>query len=232
MISTKISQWLTVFHRATSALVAVGMVMSLACVGMSSASADTQNYNPYVTDGGHRVNLNGVMYQTDSNGYLMSSANPSLYTGPALFLLRNANSMLYLDTATSANGAQVIQSDPQGQIGGPNTSSTWKIWMQSNATFHIVNAVSGLAIGISGGFKNAGQPAIQWTGTTGADQQWSLQPKTPNPHPDYAPLNTLQNVNSTQFLAIGNAAGQPGAGAIQWPSTGGAEQAWYVIQTW
>lgn len=145
--------------------------------------------------------------------------------GDGWYTFANQESGYYLAVSQGSTtpGAPVIQwwerLQPSGQ---PIPSQDWQRRdPDGDGYFHIVNAASWLALGVSGGATANGSKVIQWTlNPTNTDQQWRFE--------RYNQTNTyrLRNRKSNRCLAIANpGSSQAGAQAIIW-DCGSSGQWW------
>ncbi|MFC9331575.1 M4 family metallopeptidase [Kitasatospora sp. NPDC057015] len=70
-------------------------------------------------------------------------------------------------------GTQLITYTP-----GTGTNQKWVLTQQTDGTYRIANAESGLCMDVNGGSTTAGTAIIQWTCTTGTNQRWTVTPAT------------------------------------------------------
>ena len=96
------------------------------------------------------------------------------------------------------------------------TNQRWVFTQNSDGSFQVKNALSGLCADDSGGSANAGSPIVQWTCTGNNNQRWSVTPSGSS----YA----LVNRSSGLVLTAGGSSN--GATLTQQPNTGSAQQSW------
>ncbi|MER6583590.1 beta-L-arabinofuranosidase domain-containing protein [Nonomuraea sp. NPDC001023] len=124
-------------------------------------------------------------------------------------------------TAT-ASGAQV-RLEPFQDAHGHNYVVYWNTQGGSaaGAGFRLVNAASGLVLGIQDMSTADGAPALQWTDNGTADHDWI-------PIVDGAALR-FRNGNSGKVLGVENMSTADNAPVLQWGDTGTADHRWTII---
>ncbi|MCK2218509.1 glycoside hydrolase family 127 protein [Actinomadura sp. ATCC 31491] len=147
----------------------------------------------------------------------------SLSAAPALTpssVTRTSTSSLAF-TAT-AGGAQV-RLEPFYDAHGHNYVVYWSTGGQSGsgtASFRLVNAASGLVLGVQNMSTADGGLAVQWSDNGTADHDWV-------PVVDGDALR-LRNVNSGKVLGVENMSTADNARVLQWGDTGTADHRWTV----
>ncbi|MEZ0093504.1 RICIN domain-containing protein [Streptacidiphilus sp. EB129] len=104
-----------------------------------------------------------------------------------------------------------------GVNGGANQS--WQFTQQSDGSYQLVNAESGLCADVSGGSTTAGARVIQWTCTGNSNQHWNL---TRLPDGGY----TVASAHSGLLLTTASTA--DGSTVTQQVNTGSALQQWTI----
>ncbi|MEV0272720.1 beta-L-arabinofuranosidase domain-containing protein [Hamadaea sp. NPDC050747] len=140
------------------------------------------------------------------------SALPALTTSS---VTRTSTSSLAF-TAT-ANGATVNLgpfSDAQG-------FAYTVYWSTDSASYRLVNAASGLVLGVQNMSTADGGLALQWTDNGTADHNWELIA-------DGSAVR-LRNVNSGKVLGVQNMSTADGAVVLQWTDNGTADHRWTIV---
>ncbi|KPI02170.1 Ricin B lectin [Actinobacteria bacterium OK074] len=86
----------------------------------------------------------------------------------------------------------------------------------------LANQGTGRCLAVPGGSTENAAALIQWTCTTGKEQQWHLEKVAGGNNDRYL----VRNENSGKCLAMPSASVADGTQAIQWPCSGNAEQVW------
>ncbi|MDJ0385339.1 beta-L-arabinofuranosidase domain-containing protein [Streptomyces sp. G-G2] len=120
-------------------------------------------------------------------------------------------------TAT-ANGSPVSLT-PFQEAQGFNYTVYWSI---RSAGFRLVNAASGLVLGIRDMSGADGAPALQWSDSGTADHDWV-------PVVDGTALR-LRNANSGKVLGVQNMSTADNASVLQWSDNGTADHRWSVTE--
>ncbi|MEV6863403.1 beta-L-arabinofuranosidase domain-containing protein [Streptosporangium subroseum] len=147
--------------------------------------------------------------------------NQALSALPALAVssvTRTSTSALAF-TAT-ANGASV-NLGPFYDAHGHNYTVYWNAGggtSTGTASFRLVNAASGLVLGVQNMSTADGGLAVLWSDSGTADHDWVLVA-------DGSAIR-LRNVNSGKMLGVENASTAAGARAVQWADNGTADHRW------
>ncbi|SOB88688.1 beta-L-arabinofuranosidase domain-containing protein [Streptomyces sp. 1331.2] len=94
-------------------------------------------------------------------------------------------------------------------------------WRTDSASFRLVNAASGLVLGIQNTSTADGGLALQWPDTGTADHNWALVV-------DGAALR-LRNANSGKVLGVKDMSTADNAPILQWADSGTADHRWTVV---
>ncbi|MER5730729.1 beta-L-arabinofuranosidase domain-containing protein [Streptomyces sp. NPDC002138] len=95
-------------------------------------------------------------------------------------------------------------------------------WSTKAAGFRLVNAGSGLVLGIRDMSGADGAPALQWSDSGTADHDWV-------PVADGDALR-LRNAHSGKVLGVRNMSTADNASVLQWSDTGTADHRWSVVE--
>ncbi|MER5642967.1 RICIN domain-containing protein [Streptosporangium sp. NPDC002524] len=150
--------------------------------------------------------------------------NTALSSAPALIpsTITRASTSALAFTAT-ANGAPV-NLGPFHDAANHNYVVYWNTSGQGGggggASFRLINAASGLALGIQNMSTADGGLALQWTDNGTADHDWV-------PVVDGNALR-FRNVNSGKVLGVENMSTADNARILQWGDTGTADHRWTV----
>jgi hypothetical protein len=117
------------------------------------------------------------------------------------------------DHSTTA-GTQLITWTANG-----GSNQTWRFTRQSDGSYELVNAESGLCADVEGGSTAAGARVVQWTCTGGTNQHWLLTRRSDGTY-------TVTSVRSG--LALTTASTADGALVTQQPDNGSPRQRWTV----
>ncbi|MDG6108602.1 glycoside hydrolase family 127 protein [Dactylosporangium aurantiacum] len=147
------------------------------------------------------------------------SALPSLNTAS---VTRTGSTSLAF-TAT-ANGATVAL-NPFQDAHGYNYTVYWSADGQGTgsgvANYRLVNAASGLVLGVQNMSTADGGLALQWTDNGTADHNWELVTD--------GTAVRLRNVNSGKVLGVQNMSTADNAVVLQWADNGTADHRWTVV---
>ncbi|GAA0667008.1 glycoside hydrolase family 127 protein [Kitasatospora atroaurantiaca] len=122
-------------------------------------------------------------------------------------------------TAT-ANGSSV-NLGPFHDAQGFNYSVYWNT--RGTTGFRLLNAGSGLVLGVQNMSTADGGPALQWGDSGTADHDWGLVV-------DGTALR-LRNANSGKVLGVQNMSTADNASVLQWSDNGTADHRWTVVET-
>ncbi|WDZ82923.1 beta-L-arabinofuranosidase domain-containing protein [Micromonospora cathayae] len=159
----------------------------------------------------------GPVVLSGNYGNTTLSALPALATSS---VTRTGSTSLAF-TAT-ANGA-TVNLGPFYDAHGHNYTVYWSASGQTgggNASFRLVNAASGLVLGIQNMSTADGGRALQWGDTGTADHDWELIV-------DGAAVR-FRNVNSGKVLGVENMSTADNAAVLQWADNGTADHRWTV----
>ncbi|MEV6970891.1 beta-L-arabinofuranosidase domain-containing protein [Hamadaea sp. NPDC051192] len=140
------------------------------------------------------------------------SALPALTTAS---VTRTSTSSLAF-TAT-ANGA-TVNLGPFSDAQGFNYTVYWST---DPASYRLVNAASGLVLGVQDMSTADGGRALQWTDSGTADHNWELIV-------DGSAVR-LRNINSGKVLGVQNMSTADGAIVLQWTDNGTADHRWTIV---
>ncbi|GLW73798.1 hypothetical protein Kpho02_60960 [Kitasatospora phosalacinea] len=122
-------------------------------------------------------------------------------------------------TAT-ADGSSV-NLGPFHDAQGFNYTVYWRT--RSSSGFRLLNAGSGLVLGVQNMSTADGGAALQWADSGTADHDWGLVV-------DGSALR-LRNANSGKVLGVQNMSTADGAAVLQWADNGTADHRWTVVAT-
>ncbi|MEU6172366.1 RICIN domain-containing protein [Streptantibioticus parmotrematis] len=112
-----------------------------------------------------------------------------------------------------------VQLDTWTTNGGANQN--WKFTQNSDGSYQLVNAESGLCADVDGGSTSAGAAVIQWTCTGGTNQHWTLTRQSDGTY-------TVASVKSGLFLTT--ASSSDGSPVSQQAPSSSALQHWSLGQ--
>lgn len=159
-------------------------------------------------------------YNIDYFRWYQLSGTPTLPTGTTVEIVnRNSGKCLHTLNSATANGAQVVQYDCNG-----NASSKWTINQVSSGVYSIVNNASGRYADISNASTTAGANNIIWTSNGGNNQRWNITSAG-------AGYYNIRNVHSGMLLDISGASTANNARNIQWTNNSGTNQQWTIRTT-
>ena len=142
------------------------------------------------------------------------SALPTL--NPSSITRTSSSSLAFTATADGAT----VNLGPFHDAQGFNYTVYWNTGSSSSANYKLVNAASGLVLGIQNASTSDGALALQWTDNGTADHLWQLVQ-------DGTALR-FRNVNSGKVLGVQNMATTDGASVLQWSDNGTADHKWTV----
>jgi uncharacterized protein len=119
-----------------------------------------------------------------------------------------------------ANGATVALG-PFHDAQGFRYTVYWRTGSGGTPSYRLVNAASGLVLGIRDMSTADGGLALQWGDTGTADHDWQLVQ-------DGSDVR-LRNVNSGKVLGVENMSTADGARVLQWGDTGTADHRWTLL---
>ncbi|MEW9556554.1 RICIN domain-containing protein, partial [Nonomuraea sp. NPDC050783] len=165
------------------------------------------------------VTYGPVVLSGDYGNTTLSSA-PTLT--PSSITRTSSSSLAFTATAGGAS----VRLEPFYEAHGHNYVVYWNTGGQGDpgaATFRLVNAASGLVLGIQDMSTADGGPALLWTDNGTADHDWV-------PVVDGNALR-LRNVNSGKVLGVENMSTADNARVLQWSDNGTADHRWTVTDT-
>ncbi|GGL18284.1 hypothetical protein Sme01_72370 [Sphaerisporangium melleum] len=159
----------------------------------------------------------GPVVLSGNYGNTSLSALPSLNTGS---ITRTSTTALTF-TAT-ANGS-TVNLIPFYDAHGHNYTVYWSTTGGGTGTgsHRLINAASGLALGIQNMSTADGGLALQWTDNGTADHNWVMVTD--------GDAVKLRNVNSGKVLGVENMSTSDGARVLQWSDNGTADHRWVMV---
>ncbi|WP_214109549.1 beta-L-arabinofuranosidase domain-containing protein [Acrocarpospora catenulata] len=161
----------------------------------------------------------GPVVLSGNYGNTALSALPALNTAS---VTRTSSSAL---TFTATANSATVNLIPFYDAHGHNYTVYWNAGggggTSGEASFRLVNAASGLALGIQNMSTADGGLALQWTDNGTADHDWVLIV-------DGTALR-LRNVNSNKVLGVENMSTADNARVLQWADNGTADHRWTVV---
>ena len=158
----------------------------------------------------------GPVVLSGNYGSTTLSSLPSLNTSS---ITRTSTSSLAF-TAT-ANGA-AVNLGPFYDAQGFNYSVYWSAGGQGGtASFRMVNAASGLVLGVQNMSTADGGLAVQWSDSGTADHNWELVVD--------GTAVKLRNANSGKVLGVENMSTSDNARVLQWADNGTADHRWTIV---
>ncbi|MEU1390075.1 MULTISPECIES: beta-L-arabinofuranosidase domain-containing protein [unclassified Nonomuraea] len=160
------------------------------------------------------VTYGPVVLSGDYGDAVLSSA-PAL--NPSSITRTGGSSLAFTATADGAP----VRLGPFHDATGHNYVVYWNVRGGTGAaSFRLVNAASGLVLGIRDMSTADGGPALQWTDSGTADHDWVLIV-------DGGALR-FRNAHSGKVLGVENMSTAAGARVLQWGDTGTADHRWTV----
>ncbi|NUP51862.1 MAG: hypothetical protein HOW97_31770 [Catenulispora sp.] len=165
------------------------------------------SYGPVVLSGNYGSStLSGLPTLTTAS-VTRTSTTALTFTGTANG--STVNLVPFYD-AQGFNATTYWNADGSGGGGGTGTAS-----------FRLVNAASGLVLGIQNASTADGALALQWTDSGTADHNWALVVD--------GNAVRLSNANSAKVLGVQNMSSAVNAPVLQWTDNGSADHRWTVI---
>ncbi|MEU9044811.1 MULTISPECIES: beta-L-arabinofuranosidase domain-containing protein [unclassified Kitasatospora] len=155
----------------------------------------------------------GPVVLAGNYGSTALSSLPAL--DPSSITRTSSTALTFTATADGATVGLAPFHDAQGF----NYTAYWRT--DSSAGFRLVNAASGLVLGIRNMSTADGGLALQWPDTGTADHNWVLTV-------DGTALR-LRNVNSGKVLGVQDMSTADNAPVLQWADTGTADHRWTVV---
>ncbi|MBQ1074931.1 glycoside hydrolase family 127 protein [Micromonospora sp. C31] len=122
---------------------------------------------------------------------------------------------------TAVGNGATVSLGPFYDAHGHNYTVYWHTGGGTAASFRLVNAASGLVLGIQDMSMADGGLALQWGDTGTADHDWQILV-------DGSAIR-LRNVNSGKVLGVENMSTADGARVLQWADNGTADHLWTVV---
>jgi len=138
--------------------------------------------------------------------------------------LTNSRSALVLDISdgSTADGGRAIQWTDHG-----GANQQWTLTRLTGNAYTLRNANSGLCLEVPDGSTTAGTQLDQWTCNGGTNQSWAFDAVGAYTSSTDATYR-LTNLNSGLVADVADNSTSPGGTVDQWPTNGGANQAWTV----
>ncbi|GAB3788615.1 hypothetical protein GCM10028797_22690 [Dyella agri] len=135
------------------------------------------------------------------------------------YWLYSVNSGMVMDDPRSSTttDTQLIQYPETGY-----NNQKWMLAPNADGSWTITNALSGLCVAAENASTSARAAVVQATCTSGAEQEWQLQPQGSG--------YELVNQNSGQCLDVANGSTAARGPLIQYPCHGSANQQWTMVQ--
>ncbi|MEV0621968.1 beta-L-arabinofuranosidase domain-containing protein [Nonomuraea sp. NPDC050404] len=164
------------------------------------------------------ANLQAVTYGpvvlSGNYGSTSLSAAPALTT--ASIARTSTSSLAFTATAGGAN----VNLGPFYDASNHNYVVYWNTGGQGSTGFRLLNAASGLVLGIQDMSTADGAPALQWTDNGTADHDWV-------PVVDGTAVR-FRNAHSGKVLGVENMSTADNARVLQWGDTGTADHRWTI----
>ncbi|MEU8280068.1 beta-L-arabinofuranosidase domain-containing protein [Microbispora bryophytorum] len=161
----------------------------------------------------------GPVVLSGNYGNTALSALPALNTSS---ITRTGTTAL---TFTASAGGSAVNLIPFYDAHGHNYTVYWNTsgggGGGGNASYRLVNAASGLVLGIQNMSTADGGLALQWTDSGTADHDWEMVVD--------GTAVRLRNVNSGKVLGVENMSATDNARVLQWTDNGTADHRWTVI---
>ncbi|MEU4449638.1 RICIN domain-containing protein, partial [Actinosynnema sp. NPDC023926] len=137
----------------------------------------------------------------------------------------NVNSVTRTNTSAlaftaTANGA-TVNLGPFHDAHGFNYTVYWNTGGGTDAGYRLVNAASGMVLGIRDMSTADGGSALQWGDTGTPDHNWQLVPD--------GTAVRLRNLNSNKVLGVENMSTADNARVLQWADNGTADHRWTIV---
>ena len=172
-----------------------------------------------------RVPMRVVLRPADDNPAVQAiTYGPSVlagdYGGTALTALPALDTASITRTGATADGAPV-RLVPFHDAHGINYTVYWLTAPATSPTYKLVNAASGLVLGIRDMSVANGGPALLWGDTGTPDHRW-----TRIPDGDWV---RFRNVHSGKVLGVDGMSTADGARVLQWDDNGTADHRWTLL---
>ncbi len=164
-----------------------------------------------------------------SGGSLSTAGAESFFNSPDVdgnlqILDGNSGLGVIVKGAATTNSAPVVTAQP-ASLGNGTGDDEWQFIPTDSGFYKVINANSGLAMVVSGAATTNGAPIVQFnysSGTTFNDEWW-IQPAGNG-------LYNFINRLSGLFLDVTGASTNAGTQLDQWPSNGGANQQFALVE--
>jgi hypothetical protein len=144
---------------------------------------------------------------------------PGTFSGYYRLTARHSGKAVVVQSASTANGANVIQ---WTYTSGTTTNDEWSFSDLGGGYYHIVNRHSGKVMNVSGASTVNGGDVIQWGATSGTNDDWQM-----------VDLGTgyyrIANRNSGKVLNVAGASTADGANVDQWSWANVNQQQFQVV---
>jgi uncharacterized protein len=122
---------------------------------------------------------------------------------------------------TASSGGTTVNLGPFHDAQGFNYTVYWNTNGSGAVGYRLVNAASGLVLGIQDMSTADGAAALQWTDSGTADHRWAMVQD--------GDAVRFRNANSGKVLGVQNMSSTDGASVLQWADSGTADHRWTVI---
>ncbi|WP_440902576.1 beta-L-arabinofuranosidase domain-containing protein [Actinosynnema sp.] len=146
--------------------------------------------------------------------------NTALSALPALDVASITRTSATALAFTARSGGSTVTLGPFHDAHGFNYSVYWSTG-GGTTTHRLVNASSGLVLGVRDMSTADGAPALQWGDTGTADHNWELVPDGSHVR--------FRNAHSGKVLGVENMSTADGARVLQWGDTGTADHRWTLL---
>jgi hypothetical protein len=131
------------------------------------------------------------------------------------FINLKSQKCLGVESASLANGAQVLQWTCAGQL-----DQYWRVRYVGGLLAEVVNYNSGRCLAVQSASLVNGGNILQWTCNNNLDQRWDVV--------GWESYGWVVNGNSARCLSVESGSMVNGARALQWTCGSQSDQLWYV----
>jgi DUF1680 family protein len=121
----------------------------------------------------------------------------------------------------ASSGGTSVNLGPFHDAQGFNYTVYWDANGSAAVGYRLVNAASGLVLGVQDMSTADGAAALQWTDSGTADHQWVMTPD--------GDAVKFRNANSGKVLGVQNMSDADDASVVQWADNGTADHRWTII---
>src|SRR5262249_18099320 len=221
------------FNSVVSNVLSGGTGIRNGSTGTGTVTSSNFFFNNVVLNATILAQLEGAENYYSQNyqvgGTFSTSGSETIFNGASVsgnLQIRDSNSGLGIVVAgaSTSDGAAIVSAEPRS-LGNGSDNDEWAFIPTGSGFYRVMNKGSGLAMVVQGASLSNGAPIIQsaYTADSTFNDEWLIKPVG---NGLYNFVNRLSGLN----LDVKGASTVAGTGLIQWPSNGGTNQQFSLVE--